>query len=44
MKGDIGVRLTDMKKFYPDNTELADLEPFPLDELAKLNQMSEKPS
>lgn len=44
MKADIGVRLTDMKKFYPDNTELADLEPFPLDRLAKLDQITEKPS
>jgi hypothetical protein len=44
MKGDIGVRLTDMKKFYPDNTELADLERCPLEKLAKLDQISEKPS
>jgi len=44
MKADVGVRLTDMKKFYPDNTELTDLEPFPLDRLADLDQMSEKPS
>jgi len=42
MQSDIGVRLTDLNKFFPDNEELAKLEPFPLERLAKLNQNSEK--
>lgn len=44
LKADIGVRLTDVKKFFPDNAELADLEPFPIETLAKLEQISEKTS
>jgi hypothetical protein len=41
MPADIGVRVTDLKKFFPYNEELADQEPFPLEALAKLNQHSE---
>lgn len=42
MQADVGVRLTDLKKFFPDNEELAELEPFPLERLAKLKQILEK--
>jgi hypothetical protein len=42
MQADVSVRLTDLNKFFPDDEELARLEPFPLERLAKLNQNSEK--
>ena len=38
---DIGVRVTDLKKFFPYNEELAEQKLFPLETLAKLNQHSE---
>jgi len=42
MPADIGVRVTDLKKFFPYNQELAEQELFPLEILARLNQNSEK--
>jgi len=42
MPADIGVRVTDLKKFFPKHRELAEREPFPLQTLARLNQHSEK--
>jgi hypothetical protein len=39
---DIGVRLTDLNKFFPNQMELAKQEPFPLRALARLKQNSEK--
>jgi hypothetical protein len=41
MPADVGVRVTDLKKFFPYNEELANQEPFPLEVLARLNQHSE---
>jgi hypothetical protein len=38
----IGVRVTDLKKFFPYNQELAEQELFPLETLAKLSQHSEE--
>jgi len=38
---DIGVRVTDLKKFFPYNQELTEQELFPLETLAKLDQHSE---
>ena len=40
MPADIGVRVTDLKKFFPYNQELADQELFPLKTLAKLSQQT----
>jgi len=42
MLADIGVRVTDLKKFFPYNQELAEQELFPLEILARLNQHSEE--
>ena len=42
MPADIGVRVTDLKQFFPYNQELAETELFPLETLAKLNQHSEE--
>ena len=42
MSADIGVHVTDLKKFFPKHEELAEQEPFPLETLARLNQNSEK--
>ena len=42
MPEDIGVRVTDLMKFFPNHQELAEKEPFPLETLARLNQYSEK--
>ena len=42
MPADIGVRVTDLMKFFPNHQELAEKEPFPLETLARLNQHSEK--
>jgi len=42
MSPDIGVHVTDLKKFFPKHEELAEQEPFPLETLARLNQNSEK--
>ena len=39
---DIGVRVTDLKKFFPYNEELAEQALFPLEALAKLSQHSEE--
>jgi hypothetical protein len=41
MSPDIGVHVTDLKKFFPKHEELAEQEPFPLETLARLNQNSE---
>ncbi len=41
MPADIGVRVTDLKQFFPYNQELAEQELFPLETLARLNQHSE---
>ena len=42
MPADIGVRVTDVMKFFHNNKELAEQEPFPLETMARLNQHSEK--
>ena len=42
MAADIGVRVTDLKQFFPYNQELAEQELFPLETLARLNQHSEE--
>ena len=42
LPADIGVRVTDLKKFFPYNQELAEQELFPLEALARLNQYSEE--
>jgi hypothetical protein len=42
MPADIGVRVTDLKKFFPNHEELAEQEPFPLETLARLTQHSER--
>jgi hypothetical protein len=42
MPADIGVRVTDLKQFFPYNQELAEQELFPLETLARLNQHSEE--
>mgnify|MGYP001818938376 CR=1 FL=1 len=42
MPADIGVRVTDLKKFFPYNQELAEQELFPLKTLAKLSQHTEE--
>ncbi len=39
---DIGVHVTDLKKFFTDHEELATQEPFPLETLARLRQHSNK--
>ncbi len=39
---DIGVHVTDLKKFFPHHGELATQEPFPLEHLARLDQHAEK--
>jgi len=41
MPADIGVRVTDLKKFFPYQKELAKQELFPVETLARLNQHSE---
>jgi hypothetical protein len=41
MTPNIGVRVTDLKKFFPFHAELAEQEPFPLETLARLSQNSE---
>ena len=41
MSPDIGIRVTDLTRFFPYRAELAEQEPFPLETLAKLNQHSE---
>ena len=41
MPADIGVRVTDLRKFFPYNQELAEQELFPLETLARLSQHSE---
>ena len=41
---DIGVRVTDLMKFFPNHQELAEQEPFPLETLARLSQHSERSS
>jgi anti-sigma regulatory factor (Ser/Thr protein kinase) len=42
MPADIGVRVTDLKQFFPYNQELAEQELFPLETLARLSQHSEE--
>jgi hypothetical protein len=42
MPADIGVRVTDLKQFFPYRQELAEQELFPLETLARLSQHSEK--
>ena len=42
MPADIGVRVTDLKQFFPYTQELAEQELFPLETLARLNQHSEE--
>jgi hypothetical protein len=44
MSPQIGVRVTDTQKLFPDNHELLDAEPFPLETLAKQNLNSEMKS
>ena len=42
MPADIGVRVTDLMKFFPNQKALAEQEPFPLEIMARLNQRSER--
>ena len=42
MPSSIGVRVTDLIKFFPYHADLAEHEPFPLETLARLNQHSEE--
>jgi hypothetical protein len=44
MSPDIGVRVTDLQKFFPQQEELVKLEPFPLETLARLPLNSERKS
>ena len=42
VEADIGVRVTDLMKFFPNQKALAEQEPFPLEIMARLNQRSER--